>query len=188
MTMNIRHSILLLLLLTPIGQSPAQKTTNVTKMPVQMVIPPVASLSLTGADLRFSIEGKGTQQIITPTTVGKVWLNYSSVVENNSTNAICASLSSGFIPAEVSIKLKVGPDAGQGQGQVGTPTGVITLSPYPQPIIAHIGTCYTGQGVNKGHPLTYTWELHPDYDNEFFSESDLDSLKIGVIYTITTNE
>ncbi|MDP4276360.1 MAG: hypothetical protein Q8914_01885 [Bacteroidota bacterium] len=167
----------------------AQQEDNTAKVPVQMAIPPSAKLSLAGSNLHFSIvKDKGTEQIISPTTVGKVWLNYSSIVETNTANTIFASLSVGNLPAEVTIKLVVSSDAGAGYGQVGTPTEPIYLSLDPQPIITNIGTCYTGQGDNKGHLLTYSWELLPNYDPNIFSKEDLANLQVGVIYTIVTDE
>lgn len=170
------------------GSLLAQKGVESVRLPVQMTIPSAASLSLTGSDLQFSIKGKGAEQIITPSTVGSVWINYSSVVDFNSSNAISASLSAWNLPAEVAITLKVGPDAGAGYGQTGTPVNSIVLSPYPQIIIYDIGTCFTGQGIQKGRELTYTWVLRPGYDDEILSEDDLVGLQVAVTYTISSSK
>lgn len=157
-------------------------------MPVQLTLPPSASFSLAGDNIRFALSpSKGTEQIITPSTVGKIWINYSSIVAWNTTNSICVSLSTGNLPAEVVIKLNVGTDVGAGSGKVGRPTGKITLSSYPQTIINGIGSCYTGQGVNKGHPLTFSWELLPEYESDILSVEDL-NIEVGVIYTIISGE
>ncbi len=166
----------------------AQKEVVSVKLPVQMSIPSGASLSLTGSDLQFSIKGKGAQQIITPSSVGSVWINYSSVVAVNSANAISANLSTWNLPAEVAITLKVGPDAGAGFGQTGTATNSIILSPNPQVIITNIGTCFTGQGINKGRELFYTWVLRPGYDNEILTQDDLVGLQVAVTYTISSSK
>jgi len=160
---------------------------NSAALPIQLSLPSKASIYLAGSDLKFSfVPGKGTEQILTPTSVGKLWLNYSSLVETSSTNAICVSLSRNTLPAEISIRLKIGPDVGAGAGMVGKPSSSIILSSSPQPIVTNIGSCYTGTGINKGHMLSFTWEINPEYDpNDFV----LDSLKIeaGVIYTIVSN-
>jgi hypothetical protein len=161
---------------------------NAASLPIQLSIPSKASIYLAGSDLKFSfVPGKGTEQILTPKSVGKLWLNYSSLVERYSTNAICVSLSRNTLPAEILIRLKIGPDVGAGAGMVGKPSGSIILSTSPQPIVTNIGSCYTGLGVNKGHLLSFTWEMNPEYDPSDFV---LDSLKIeaGVIYTIVSNE
>jgi len=166
----------------------AQKEVESVKLPVQMSIPSAASLSLTGSDLQFSITGKGTEQIISTSTVRSVWINYSSVVDVNSTNAISVNLSTWNLPAEVAITLKVGPDAGAGFGQTGTPTNSIVLSTYPQVIISNIGTCFTGQGIKKGHELSYTWVLRPGFDSEILTEGDLVGLRVAVTYTISSSK
>jgi len=162
---------------------------NVTaKFPVQLTIPPKASINLAGSEPDLSlINGKSTQQVLTPTSSSKTWINYSSVVERNSTNTICASLGSGNLPAEVLVKLRISEDAGAGSGNMGKPADPIVLSNYPQAIITDIGSCYTGQGVDKGHLLTYTWEYAPNYDPKDFNVEEL-SIEVSVIYTIVNNE
>jgi hypothetical protein len=175
----------LLFLLLPEGNLSAQKA-NTAKMPVELSIAPTASVSLAGSDIRLTFTtGKGAEQIITPSTAGKMWINYSSVVEGNSTNSICVSLSSGNLPAEVIIKLHVGNDVGAGSGEMGIPVSPVILSSYPQAIITNIGSCFTGQGINKGHSLTYSWELSPDYDPELLKVEDL-KIEVGVTYTIVS--
>lgn len=166
----------------------AQKEVISVKLPVQMSIPSGASLSLTGSDLQFSIKGMGPEQIVTPSSVGNIWINYSSVVDINSTNAISANLSTWNLPAEVAITLKVGPDAGAGFGQTGTARDSIVLLPYPQVIISNIGTCFTGQGVQKGRELFYSWALRPGYDDEILTQDDLVGLKVAVTYTISSSK
>lgn len=160
---------------------------NTAKLPVQMSIPASARLSLASSTTdQNSLTGSGTQQIISPKTNGKFWINYSSIVESNSTNSIYANLMSGDIPGDVAIDLNIGEEIGTGIGQVGKSTGTIRLSTYPQPIITNIGTCFTGQGANKGHSLNYIWKLLPNHDPKV-ELKDLD-LSVGVIYTISTTE
>lgn len=147
-------------------------------------IPAVSLVDFAGSEKRVSYKsGVGAEQIITPSTLDKTWLNYSSISDGNSTNVISVNLSSGEIPAEIKIKLSVGNDVGAGAGKMGTPVGTIVLSPYPQDIIVGIGSCYTGRGVEKGHRLTYSWEWLPEYE---INQSAIENLEIGVIYTITT--
>lgn len=179
-------NILILLFFLSVRLS-AQKANEAT-MPIQLSLLPTASLNLAGANIRLSIvEGKGAEQIITPSTVGKMWLNYSSIVAWNSTNNICVSLSSGNLPAEVAIKMIAGPDLGAGSGKMGRPVGPVTLSNYPQVIIAGIGSCYTGQGVNKGHLLSFSWSIRPDVETDILSLENLE-LEVGIIYTIISDE
>jgi hypothetical protein len=184
---SYRCSFSLTFLLLLSGALSAQQK-NTVNTPVELSIEPTASLNLAGSDIRLSFtQGKGAQQIISPSTAGKIWINYSSVVDGNSTNSICVSLSSGNLPAEVDIKLSIGPDAGSGSGKMGKPSAPIILTSYPQAIITDIGSCYTGQGISKGHPLTYSWVLSPEYDSDILKVEEL-HLEVGVIYTIIAGE
>lgn len=190
-TLEMMKFLYFILLITLIQQTQAigQEDANTTKLPVQMAIPPSAKLSLSGSDMQLQlIKGSGTQQVLTPNAVGEIWINYSSVVEPNTTNTIYASLTTDELPPEIAIKLKVGKDVGAGQGQTGSPTIPIILSSNPQAIITNIGSCFTGQGINKGHLLSYSWDLLPNFDPEIIKKDDLNNLTVGVIYTIVTDE
>lgn len=157
---------------------------NIVEMPIVFSIPAIALVDFAGSDKRITfISGKGAEQIITPSTLDKTWINYSSIVDGKSTNSISVNFSSGNIPAEIGIKLDVGQDAGAGAGSTGKPIGQITLTPYPQEIITGIGSCYTGRGTQKGHQLIYSWEWLPPYD---FDHTSIDNIEISVTYTLTT--
>lgn len=185
-----QHILLVTMLMLGTGFSlQAQQSDNSAKLPVQMAIPPSAKLSMGSSELKFSLfTGEGKDRKLAPKTVDTIWINYSSVIVNNSTNTICASLAYGDLPAEIAIKLKVGPDVGAGYGQAGKPTIPIYLSTAPQAIITDIGSCYTGQGNNKGHLLTFSWELKPGYDPDYIQSEMLANLRIRVIYTINSDE
>lgn len=161
---------------------------NVTKLPVALSIPAKANISLAGSDLKLTLVAKDNEQkqVLTPNSSGTLWINYSSVVETNSTYSIFVNLFSNSLPAEISIKLTIGEDAGLGTGQTGIPTNPITLTTFPQPIITNIGSCYTGKGEGKGHKLTYSWMLSPNYDPDLLQLEAL-QIEADVIYTIVKN-
>lgn len=159
---------------------------NTVEMPIVFSIPTIALVDFAGSDKHISfIPGKGAEQIITPSTLDKTWINYSFIVEGKSTNSISVQISSGTLPAEIRIKLDVGEDVGAGAGTMGKPVGQITLSPYPREIITGIGNCYTGKGIQKGHQLIYSWEWMPPYD---IDHSSIDKIEIAVIYTLTNSK
>lgn len=185
MKLSYRSLLLLFIILSSRGMVSAQDK-NIVKMPIVFSIPAIALVDFAGSDKRITfISGKGAEQIITPSTLDKIWINYSSIVEGKSTNSISVQISSGNLPAEIRIKLDVGQDAGAGAGTMGKPIGQIALSPYPMEIITGIGSCYTGRGTQKGHQLIYSWEWMPPYD---FEHSSIDSLAISVIYTFTASK
>ena len=62
----------------------------------------------------------------------------------------------------------------------GTSAGKVKISEEPRPIITGIGSCFTGDGVNMGHELTYSVEI-TDF-NKVRSETDK---VFTVVYTIT---
>jgi hypothetical protein len=159
---------------------------NTTQIPVQLVIPSKACINLAGTEVD-TLNTKRTEQILTPTSDNKVWINYSSVVEKNTTNSICASLSSGDLPPEIIVKLHISDDAGAGSGQMGNPTEPIALTDYPQAIITNIGSCYTGEGPGKGRLISYTWELAPGAKSEDIDIEEM-NIEIRVIFTIEINE
>ena len=175
-------------LLIQFNSNAQEPETNVVNMPVQLSIPPKASISLAGSGLKFKFDSKkGTEQIITPTSVGKLWINYSSIVEGSNTNSICVNLSTNNLPAEIMIKLIVGSDVGGGFGKMGKPAEPIILTLSPQPIITEIGSCFTGQGMNKGNELTYSWQLAPEYDPDLLKIEEL-KIEAGVVYTVVSSE
>ena len=182
MKLSYRSLLLLFIILSSRGMVSAQDK-NIVEMPIVFSIPAIALVDFAGSDKRIIfISDKGAEQIITPSTLDKTWINYSSIVDGNSTNSISVNLNSGNLPAEIRIKLDVGQDAGAGAGTMGKPIGQITLTPYPQEIINGIGSCYTGRGTQKGHQLIYSWEWMPPYD---FDRSSIDNIEISVTYTLT---
>jgi len=172
--------LLILFIFAPVCFIFAQENNNV-QMPVRISIPSVSLVSFAVSKASKShLRGKGSEQIITPTSHDTTWLNYSSIVDGNSTNTICVNINSVDIPFEVVVKLNIGEDVGAGTGAMGKSTGQIALSENPQAIVTDIGTCYTGQGPKKGHQLTYTWEWLPPYDVD---HSSLDDIQLSVLCT-----
>lgn len=178
-------NILLLIILSTRGMVSAQGK-NTVEMPIKLSIPAISLIDFAGSDSRITFTmGNGAEQIITPSTLNKTWINYSSIVNGNSTNTISVNLSSGNLPAEIGIKLDVGEDAKAGAGTTGKPIGKITLTPYPQEIITGIGSCFTGKGTQKGHHLIYSWDWLPPYD---LDHSSVDNIEVSVTYTLTSTK
>ncbi len=116
----------------------------------------------------------------------ELWLNYTVVKSNAySTKRINLSTTASNFPVGMSLKLKVDPDANLGKGDIGTPVaGFTDLIPDASPVelISNIGSCYTGNGANKGHNLHFKL----DYDNTYYDELHTNFNTIIVLtYTIT---
>jgi len=169
---------------------PAQNN-NTAEMSITFNIPAVALIDFVMDGIQTitytysSSNPNQVEQIITPTIGDKTWLNYSSIVISNLTNYITAHISSGNLPADVSLNVLVSSDVGAGDGITGTSIGQITLSRFPQNIITDIGSCYTGRGIHKGHQLTYIWENPESYNYNINYEN---TNPVAVTYTITSTE
>jgi len=115
-----------------------------------------------------------------------LWLNYSSIVGTtvDATRNVTVSISNGTIPGGMELKVTAGADAGAGAGTMGTSAGLITLSGTSQTIISGIGSSYTGDGVSKGHNLTYELSLASGSYGDIDFEDDN---TLTILYTITNN-
>ncbi|HBB92202.1 MAG TPA: hypothetical protein DC042_10910 [Bacteroidales bacterium] len=182
----IKNRLLLLLIILQSGWMAHGQEKNKVDMPVKFSIPALALIDFSGPDTRITfISDHEAEQVITPNTLDKTWINYSSIVAGESTNSISVHLSSGILPAQIRINLLVGEDAGAGAGTTGSPSGPVTLTRYPQNIITGIGSCYTGRGSHKGHQLTYSWEGLTSTESGNMVPG---SMEISVTYTITSTE
>ncbi len=117
-----------------------------------------------------------------------IWLNYSSVKSTSQfpTRDIEVAITSGPLPNGVALTVTASPYSGNGDGTMGTPTGPINLTSAPQILINGIGSCYTGDGVNNGHNLTYTLNLAGGAGAYAALDSD-NSNTIQITYTISDN-
>lgn len=121
-------------------------------------------------------------------TSSDIWLNYSSIksTSQNPTRDISVAITSGPVPNGVEIEVQASAYSGQGEGSMGNPAGNIALSATPQVIITGIGSCYTGDGVNNGHQLTYNLALSGNAGA--YAQLDADAGNaIQVTYTISDN-
>jgi hypothetical protein len=115
-----------------------------------------------------------------------VWVNYSSISKNSISSLRHVDVAiNRNVPEGILLKLFASSDAGYGGGNVGIPTGVITLSDKQQEVISGIGSCYTGAGVNKGHRITYFLEI----DNEnVYSLLEQKSIDLTVTFTLSSGD
>lgn len=145
--------------------------------------------SVNGNDITFSpVEissiANGTNFTLTN---NELWLNYTVIKASEFEHKrINVSTSATNFPVGMTLKLKVDPDEGQGKGEMGTPVfGYTDLVPEAGPVelISNIGSCYTGNGSNRGHNLHFKLE----YDNTYYDELHTDFNTIIVLtYTITS--
>jgi len=115
-----------------------------------------------------------------------IWINYSSIVghKKKPSRDIEVQITSGEVPDGLLLTVVAGEDAGMGDGKMGKPEGPITLNKNAQKIIGGVGSSYTGNGVSKGHQLTYT--LAMDEQKGSYAKLDFDeSNTLAITYTLT---
>ena len=113
-----------------------------------------------------------------------VWINYSSIVGNKThRNREVTAFVEGNLPKGLKLKLNVSSDAGQGAGKMGIPLNNILLSNQAQPILKNIGSCFTGNGPQNGHLVSYSIDLK---ENDSYSLLEFDNeTMVTVVYTLT---
>ncbi|MDP2069153.1 MAG: hypothetical protein Q8K04_09315 [Lutibacter sp.] len=105
------------------------------------------------------------------TANNKKWLNFSSAVSSTaSARSISVKIDGGQVPSGIYLKLSTSNVMGIGQGVLGSPVGILTLSSAPQTIISNIRGAYTGDGIGNGYELTYYLEIF-DYKLLDFNQS-----------------
>jgi hypothetical protein len=159
---------------------------------VGIVIPEVALLDIEGAPQAITLTAvapteAGNAIDMSTATDATLWLNYSSIkrTSTDATRAVTAQVTTGTIPGGIDFKVVASADAGGGEGTLGTPSSILTLTNAAQNIITGVGSAYTGNGTSKGHLLTYsmvakTGAAYGDIDAD-------DSATLTVTYTLSDN-
>ena len=75
MKLSFRSLFLTFIILSSMGMVSAQDK-NIVEMPIELFMPAIALVDFAGSDTRITfIDGKGVEQIITPSTLDKTWIN-----------------------------------------------------------------------------------------------------------------
>ncbi len=182
-------SVILILVLTGFGTKPGQAQTDEGQINVFFSIPEVALIDIesnSGNNINFTIipsNESGSSMVVNETSEEQLWINYSSALASSkTTRTIVAEIAQGNLPRGVTLYLEASSYTGSGNGELGQPTSKVSLSSQPVPIITGVGSCFTGDGVNNGHLLTFSVEVE-DYSLLKPSEQSF----FTVLYTITDN-
>ena len=119
-------------------------------------------------------------------TNSDIWINYSSIIGSKTepSRDITVQITSGKVPEGLELTAIAAKDAGMGDGSMGTPTAKIILDNSAQEIIKGVGSAYTGNGVSKGHQLTYQLALNEKKGS--YAKLDFDnSNTLAITYTLT---
>jgi hypothetical protein len=178
----------ILMFIVPLAEA---QTSNTKSHDISISIPEVALLDLESPASSASIglnplapNEAGNSLDFANVSNNEIWLNYSSVIGSTHPSRKVSAFVEGAIPNGVSLYVSASAYSGNGNGKNGTPAGKVSLSNKMQDIITNIGSCYTGNGPNNGHRLTYTLELENSY-NSYASLNFDQSSTISVTYILS---
>lgn len=155
---------------------------------VRFSMPEVAVLDIESGEnyVAFEVEAAsrpGGEPVIKKVGAQSVWINYSSAIRNaGHTRSINAQISEGIVPPGTTFYIEASPASAFGSPNKGISVGRVQVNANPQPIITGIGNCYTGDGINNGHELSYFLEIS-DFSKLQSSVEEV----FTVMYTITDN-
>ncbi|MBK6976549.1 MAG: hypothetical protein IPH28_05105 [Cytophagaceae bacterium] len=156
---------------------------------VTVVIPSVALLDLeSNGSKNFNASFiqptplEAGQRLTSPNDNASVWINYSSILPSSGLLSRNVTVSASTVVPGVSISVLAGTSS-TGAGAKGSPTTAVTLSTTAQNIITGIGSAYTGNGVNYGHNITYSFS---SADGNY-GDLRVGSVPVTVTYTLVDN-
>jgi len=180
MKKTIRYSVWIVALIL-VSTNVMTQDSNQAGESISYTLPPMRILDLEGVapSLTLSAPTEGGTTIA-PATSSNSWINYTSIIENGTTNKVTVAISGSPVPAGTTLKVAAAAYSGNGDGIFGVPAGIVSLSSTAQDLITGIGSCYTGTGNTNGHQLTYTWSVNANgYTNLVSGASS------GIIATYT---
>ena len=117
-----------------------------------------------------------------------LWINYSSIVEYNSSRNIIVQIIDGNVPEGVDLTVTAKNYKGDGQGDFGKTIGepILLNNKKASKIITDIGSAYTGNGAKKGHNLIYKIAQSKEKDAYANRISEKATL-LTIMYTLSDN-
>jgi len=195
----MKKYILTLLILVVANHGYAQLTpppgmdSNSQTQNVVIAMPEVALLDLeatagTVINLNPTTPTEAGLAVAFPAIDNSIWMNYSSIVGSTTepSRNVTVQITSGTVPSGTILEVLASADAGSGDGTMGAPAEAVTLSNNSQNIITGIGSAYTGDGVSKGHNLSYTLDLASAAGSYALLDFD-DSSTLEITYTLSDN-
>ena len=159
------------------------------QLDLNLSLPQVALIDIEPSannSIHFSITPSpesGSPAIAEMTSGPDLWINYSSSLTSvQNSRSIIAEISQGSFPEGIALYIEASNYSGAGRGQTGQSAGKVEITNQPAHILNSVGNCFTGDGVNNGHLITFSIAIS-DY-SKIVASGDLNFM---VLYTITDN-
>ncbi len=112
-----------------------------------------------------------------------IWINYTSIINDINHRRKVVAMVQDEIPSGLRLLVEASEASGTGRGMLGRTAGPVVLSGEPTEVISDIGSCFTGQGIENGHHLTYSIETdETDGTCAILAQQEI---VVNVIYTLT---
>ncbi|NQU85289.1 MAG: hypothetical protein HQ541_05970 [Mariniphaga sp.] len=172
---------------TVLAQAGKSKSHNISIAISEVALLDLESISSSAISINpISPTEAGNALDFSMATNNQIWINYSSITGLTEPQRKVSVYVDGAIPDGVVLNVIASSYSGNGNGKTGISTGKVKLSGQVRNIITNIGSCYTGDGINNGHLLTYSLEL--DKSNSGYGNLNFDeSTTISVTYTLSDN-
>lgn len=159
----VRNILVFLFAAYGLNQGMAQ-TTLLRYVTKQLNIQAIAMLDLEpdASAISFTIPAPtqaGLGPVVSGLSDNSKWINYTSAVPTGTTRDVTVAVTGGTIPPGLALRLTTGAATATGAGVKGSPSGILTIETSPKVCIGGIEGCYTGNGANNGHRLTYTLQI-----------------------------
>ena len=157
-------------------------------------IPQVALLDIestatsNGISLNAAAPTEAGEKVTFNQTNNNLWLNYSSIVGNESSRSVTVQITDGDVPEGINLTVLANKYVGEGEGSMGTASeeSIILNDKKAETIIRGIGSAYTGNGATNGHNLTY--KIAQSDDKDAYQNLNFDqSTTLTITYTLTDN-
>lgn len=188
-----KQNFLFVLLVGAMSFSVQAQDSNQDAHSVVIGIPEVALLDLEAANgttitLGPSAPVEAGEAVDFNSVDNSIWINYSSIVGSvtEPSRNVAVQITSGTVPTGTELSVLAASDSGNGDGTMGAPTAAVVLTSTAQNIITGIGSAYTGNGVNKGHNLSYALNLSSAAGSYALLDFD-NSDTVVITYTLSDN-
>ncbi len=184
------QTILAVVLLSTFATQISAQDKNADGHDVAVKIPEVALLDIEPANNSITLAPEAPTEAgefldFSNATDNSLWLNYSSVVGSTTEPArkVSVAITNGSVPKGMELYVSAA-KVSTGEGTMGTPVGKIKLDGTATDLVTAIGSCYTENGENYGHQLTYALQLSGDADA--VASIDFDQANtLTITYTLT---